>query len=71
MKGAKDLLDSERGIFCIAAVLSVTALAVLGIVTGSQWLTFVQFVLVTLVSSKTLTGAVETITSKTAPPSAS
>lgn len=61
MKGATDLLASERGIFCLVVLMAVTVLAVLSRITGADWLDFVKWLTITLVASKTLTGAVETI----------
>jgi hypothetical protein len=74
MQGGKDLIASERGFFCILVLVACSALAILHIITGGDWLDFAKWLVVTLVASKTLTGAVETIkgsTSLTPPPSAS
>lgn len=59
MQGAKDLFDSERGVFGLLMLVAVTLLAVLKIISGADWLTFGQLLLVTLVGSKTLTGALD------------
>lgn len=64
MQGARDLADSERGIFCLLLLVAATALAVLKIITGSDWLTFAKWLAVTLVASKTATGTIETLMGK-------
>ena len=64
MQGARDLADSERGIFCLLLLVAATALAVLKIITGADWLMFAKWLAVTLVASKTATGAIETWTGK-------
>jgi len=68
MQGAKDLIESERGVFCLLVLAAATVLAVVGTITGQSWLDFVKWLTITLVASKTATGAIETITGKTAPP---
>lgn len=73
MQGVRDLMASERGWFCLALLVAATALAVLKIITGADWLTFAKYLAVTLVASKTATGVIETWTGKTTatpPPSA-
>jgi len=62
MQGLKDLFASERGVFCITILLAATALAGLKIISGADWLTFAKWLAVTLVISKTATGAIETMT---------
>jgi hypothetical protein len=52
----------ERGLFCILILVAVTTLAILKIVSGADWLDFAKWLTVTLVASKTITGAVETFT---------
>jgi hypothetical protein len=73
MQGAVDLLESERGIFCLLALVAVTVLAALSVVTGADWLDFAKWLTVTLVGSKTITTAVDSLkgntASKPAPPS--
>lgn len=59
--GLKDLADSERGVFSIALVICVTILAALKIITGAEWLAFVQWVSVALIAGKTVTTAVGTV----------
>jgi len=74
MQGAKDLIASERGVFCIVLVVAATILAALKIITGADWLSFANVTLVTLVGSKTVTSAIESWKGKdpapTPPPSA-
>lgn len=74
MQGARDLIASERGWFCLLLLVAATVLAVLKIITGGDWLTFAKYLVVTLVASKTATGAIETLTGKvasTSPPTSS
>lgn len=52
--GIKDLLASERGMFCLACVVACTVFFCLGMVTSSQWISFVQWASVTVVASKTV-----------------
>lgn len=66
MQGGVDLLKSERGVFCIVLVIACTVLVALGKLTAENWIDFVKWIAITLVTSKTLTGAVETWTGKSA-----
>ena len=59
--GLKDLLASERGVISLAAILAATVLVALGKLSATQWLAFVQALVMALVASKTVTGAIETI----------
>lgn len=59
MQGAKDLLGSERGVFCLLVLIAATLLAILKIITGADWLTFSQAMMLALVGSKTMTGALD------------
>lgn len=54
-----DLLGSERGIFCIFALVACTVLVALGSLTGDNWLDFTKYLVGVLVASKTVTRAVE------------
>ncbi len=67
MTGAVDLMESERGVVCILVLIAVTVLAVLKVITGEQWLTYTQVIVMGLVASKTVTGAIETVTAKKTP----
>lgn len=60
-QGVVDLLNSERGVLCIALVLASTVLVLLKLLTPAQWVTYTQWICVTLVASKTVTGAIETL----------
>lgn len=60
-QGVVDLLNSERGVLCLTLVLAATALVILKLLTPAQWLTYTQWICVTLVASKTVTGAIETM----------
>lgn len=64
MQGARDLIASERGFFCLALLVAAFALAAMKVITGADWLTFAKWLAITLVASKTATGAIETLTSK-------
>lgn len=59
-QGTTDLLASERGTLCVLLVLASTVLVVLKILTAEQWLTYTQWICITLVASKTVTGAIRT-----------
>lgn len=67
MQGARDLVDSERGVFAIAAVLLVTVLAMVGVVTGQQWLEYTKWIATALIFSKTVTTAVEHVAKRKTP----
>lgn len=60
-QGTLDLLSSERGTICVLLVLASTILVITGFLTAEQWLTYTQWICVTLVASKTVTGAIETL----------
>ena len=64
MQGFRDLVSSERGIFCIAALLAATLLVTIGKLTGEVWIDFMKYLVGFLVASKTVTTAVETYTTK-------
>lgn len=70
MKGVKDLLESERGAFCLMLLIAATILTVLKIITGADWMTFAKYLAITLVASKTATGALEAWISPAPPPTA-
>lgn len=62
--GLADLVHSERGTYCLLALLCVTVLAALKILTAEQWIGFVTLLTGALVTSKTITTAVETVATK-------
>ncbi len=64
MTGVLDLLKSERGAFCIAALICATVLVVVALLSIEQWLDFVKYLTGFLVVSKTVTTAVETVALK-------
>jgi len=64
MMGLSDLLKSERGVFCIFALLCATTLAAFQQLDTSQWLEFAKWLTGFLVASKTVTTAVETLALK-------
>lgn len=59
MKGAKDLIESERGIFCILVLIAATILAIVKVITGEVWGALVKWIALSLVMSKTATGALD------------
>lgn len=69
MTGAIDLFNSERGVWCIAVLVMVTALLALGAITSDTWVDVVKLMTYVLVGSKTVTTAVDSFVSKK-PPSA-
>lgn len=58
MGAIKDLWQSERGLIMVALVAAATTLTGLGIITTDQWLNYTQWLFVTYVTAKTVTGAV-------------
>jgi hypothetical protein len=60
-QGVVDLFNSERGVLCVMLVIASTILIILKLLTPEQWLTYTQWICVTLVASKTVTGAIETL----------
>ena len=55
MQGLRDLLASERGVFCIAAFALACVLVALDKITGSEWVAFMLALSGMLVASKTIT----------------
>lgn len=68
MSGFKDLLDSERGVFCMLVLIAATALCFAKIITGDSWMSFAKYLVVTLVASKTLTGGIDQFLGNTPQP---
>ena len=66
MKGARDLIDSERGWFVLAVLVAATVLVVIGKISGAEWKTLVMVLGGMLVASKTASGAIESLTGKEA-----
>ncbi len=64
LNGIADLLHSERGVFCLLALVCATVLVVLGVFTTEQWIDFVKYLTGFLVASKTITTAVETVATR-------
>lgn len=62
MTGIQDLFASLRGIFCLVLVLAATAFVILDKMTVEQWIDFAKWIAITLVASKTVTGAIELVT---------
>ena len=59
MQGLRDLIASERGVFCIAAFTVSCVLVFVDRITGLQWLGFMATLSGMLVASKTVTTALE------------
>lgn len=53
-EGIRDLLASERGMFCLTCVVACTVFLCLGMVSSAQWIDFVKWAAVTMVASKTV-----------------
>lgn len=68
MQGLKDLLESERGWFCLAVLLAATVLAAMKVITGADWVTLAKYLVVTLVASKTLSAVSAALPSSSATP---
>lgn len=64
MRGLADLTQSERGAFCILALVAATVLVVVGKLDSAMWLDFSKWLAAALVAGKTVTTAVETYTLK-------
>lgn len=73
MQGAKDLIASERGFFCLAVLAAVTLLAALKVVTGADWMTMAKYLTISIVAAKTATTTVDQFLKRDAvpPPTAS
>lgn len=61
--GTVDLLNSERGTLCVVLVIASTILVALGKISAQEWLEYTKWIAVTLVAGKTITSAIETMTS--------
>ncbi len=62
MQGARDLMSSERGVFCIVVLIAATVLVALDKLSGTAWASLVTVVAGILVASKTATGIAEKAT---------
>ncbi len=67
MQGMKDLIGSERGIFCILLVLGCTAGWLTGAMTVEQWIDYTKWIAGFLVASKTVTTAIEMMKKPSSP----
>lgn len=65
--GMQQLIACERGIFCLLLLVVGTLLVFLGRLSGSDWMQYTEWLAVTFVASKTITGAVETLKRPTIP----
>lgn len=64
LQGIDDLLHSERGVFCVLALVAITVLVAIGKIDGATWIAFAKWLALALVASKTVTTAVETAVTK-------
>jgi hypothetical protein len=71
VQGAKDLLESERGWFCLAVLAAATLLVALKAITGADWISVAKYLVVTLVASKTVSSALDTRNAAVQTPTAS
>ena len=60
MQGAKDLVDSERGVIAIGLILASTILVFTGKMSVQDWMTYTQVIGIGIIGSKTATGMLET-----------
>lgn len=60
MQGAKDLFGSERGVFCLIALVLSALLVVINKLSSEAWLDFMKLLTGMLVASKTVTSAIRT-----------
>jgi len=65
MQGAHDLLESERGWFCLAVLACATLLVALKAITGADWISVAKYLVVTLVTSKTISALTGSVTRAT------
>jgi hypothetical protein len=68
MQGAKDLFDSERGVFAILLLIAATVLVIVGSITGQSWLDFMKWVGLALIGFKTVTTGIQQFIDKGSPP---
>jgi hypothetical protein len=59
VKGFSDLLGSERGVFCVLALIVASLMVATGKLTPEMWLDFMKYLTGALVASKTVTTAVQ------------
>lgn len=57
MKVLKDLLSSEKGIFCLALIIAASVLTALGHMTVEQWTAYTQIIAGIYVGGKAIQGA--------------
>lgn len=59
VNGLSDLLKSERGVFCILALMISAVMVAVGKMSADSWVDFMKYLTGVLVASKTVTTAVE------------
>lgn len=68
MAGGHDLIASERGMWCICLAVVALILVLMKVLTGAEWVSFMQWVTITLVAAKTASGITRTRSQAEAPP---
>lgn len=63
----RDLFSSERSTFCLIVLAIATVLALLGVLTGPEWVSVTGTLITFLVASKTASHYIETKAGATAP----
>lgn len=59
MRGARDLVASERGWFCLAVLVLATVLVLVKAITGDNWVALTMSIVGFLVAGKTASGIAE------------
>lgn len=59
MGGMRDLMASERGVFCLAVLAFATALVILNKIAGDTWVSLTMAIAGMLVTSKTITNHID------------
>jgi len=60
MQGIKDLINSERSMFCLLVLAIATALTLAGKLTGTEWVSVVGTLITFLMAAKTVSHYIET-----------
>jgi len=68
--GTIGLLNSKRGVICLMLIFASTAMAFGGLLTASEWMDYTKWIGTLLVTSHTVSHAVEAVTKKAGIPEA-